>query len=93
MSKEGYLSRITIGASGLYRILVEGTLDANWSDRLAGMCIKVYGDPRYQRATLLEGRVNDQAELIGVLDSLYDLHMTILSVELLADDKPSVCSE
>jgi len=30
--------------------------------------------------TTLSGQVRDQAELMGVLNSLYQLHMTILSV-------------
>jgi hypothetical protein len=32
--------------------------------------------------TTLIGRLRDQAELSGVLNSLYDLHMSILKVEV-----------
>ena len=31
--------------------------------------------------TTLDGRLRDQAELSGVLNSLYDLHLPILKVE------------
>jgi hypothetical protein len=32
----------------------------------------------------LVGTVKDQAECIGILNSLYDLHLPLLSVELLS---------
>jgi len=38
--------------------------------------------------TTLVGRVRDQAELIGVLNSLYELHLPLLSVELLDGEEP-----
>jgi hypothetical protein len=38
------------------------------------------------QVTELVGQVRDQAELAGVLNSLYELHMTLLSVEYLNDD-------
>jgi hypothetical protein len=34
----------------------------------------------------LTGRVRDQAELSGVLNTLYELHLPILSVKILAED-------
>ncbi|MEI6914942.1 MAG: hypothetical protein WCL39_07410 [Armatimonadota bacterium] len=85
MSRDEVLSRITNGAPGLYRIVVQGGLDQSWSDRLAGMRITTQADQTIPIVTVLEGRVNDQAELVGVLNSLYDLHMSILSVELQTD--------
>jgi hypothetical protein len=33
--------------------------------------------------TILIGRLRDQAELSGVLNTLYDMHLPILSVDLL----------
>jgi hypothetical protein len=33
--------------------------------------------------TALVGQVRDQAELAGVLNTLYELHLTLLSVEYL----------
>ena len=46
-------------------------------------------NPKEQESvTTLEGRVRDQAELMGVLNSLYELHLPILSVELLKSEEP-----
>jgi hypothetical protein len=36
--------------------------------------------------TELVGQVRDQAELAGVLDTLYELHLALLSVEYLNGD-------
>ncbi len=39
--------------------------------------------------TELVGKVRDQAEHAGLLNSLYELHLTLLSVECLNDDYPT----
>ena len=72
--------RYPFNRSGIYRICVQGFLDESWSERLAGMRIKT-GDFKGRAVTELTGEVRDQAELAGVLNSLYDLHLAILLVE------------
>jgi hypothetical protein len=37
--------------------------------------------------TTLFGRLRDQAELSGVLNTLYDLHLSILKVEIVDDEQ------
>ncbi|MGD9074491.1 MAG: hypothetical protein PVJ69_04705 [Desulfobacteraceae bacterium] len=69
-----------------YRITVEGKLDKSWSDRLGGMRITAHEREDQTTVTTLIGQVRDQAELAGVLNSLYELHMPILSVENLSED-------
>lgn len=63
-----------------YRIRVLGILDKNWSERLAGMSIKSSSEDRGP-ITVLSGTLRDQAELSGVLNFLYALQCTLLSVE------------
>jgi hypothetical protein len=69
-----------------YRIEVEGHLDGHWSDRLGGMHITTRKRVDQTVVTTLTGRIMDQAELTGVINSLYELHLPILSVEHLPDD-------
>jgi hypothetical protein len=64
-----------------YRIKVQGYLDDSWSDRLAGM--RITTSSQGDLATLV-GRLRDQAELSGVLNALYELHLPILSVEMVS---------
>ena len=76
---------IDFGAPATYRIVVQGVLNTDWSDRLAGMTIdttlRAHGAPH----TTLLGVIRDQAQLSGVLDTLYDLHLPILKVEKLEE--------
>jgi hypothetical protein len=76
------LKLITIGMPGIYRIVVKGRIANSWADYLAGMSITVEEGDENETVTALEGKVNDQAELVGVLNSLYDLHLPIVTVEL-----------
>jgi len=69
-----------------YRIKVEGYLDESWSDRLAGMRVTACKRTDQTSVTTLVGRLRDQAELSGVLNSLYGLHLSILKVEVLAGE-------
>ena len=39
------------------------------------------------QVTMLIGQLQDQAELSGVLNTLYELHLPLLSVELLTGEK------
>ena len=36
--------------------------------------------------TVLQGRVRDQAELSGILNALYELHLPLLKVEYLGEN-------
>lgn len=58
-----------------YRIQVQGRLDENWSDWLEEMTITYDSD-----VTTLTGPVADQAVLRGILNKLWDLNLTLLSV-------------
>jgi hypothetical protein len=72
--------RLTLHEPATYAIRVQGTLGADWSDQLSGLHITVLWK-RSESVTELFGRLPDQAALIGVLTSLYDLGLPLLSVE------------
>jgi hypothetical protein len=63
-----------------YQIRVQGRVDSDWSDRLAGMTICLTAEESYPPVTTLNGELSDQAALAGVLNTLYELHLPILSV-------------
>jgi hypothetical protein len=69
-----------------YRIDVEGILDEIWADSLAGMRISTRKRNDQSTVTTLTGLLRDQAELSGVLNGLYELHLPILSVKILTED-------
>lgn len=63
-----------------YQIRVQGRIDPDWSDRLASMTIRLTGEEACPPVTTLQGELCDQAALAGVLNTLYELHLTVLCV-------------
>jgi hypothetical protein len=79
--------RYAFDKPGNYRIRVLGFLDESWSKRLGGLRITACSlKDQEGPVTELVGQVRDQAKLAGVLNSLYELHLTLLSVEYLKGD-------
>jgi hypothetical protein len=76
MKRESYFSK-----PGFYRIEVDGQLRPGWSDRIGAMQISPPSLKTDPAVTVLEGRVSDQAELAGILNTLYELHLSLLSVQ------------
>ena len=71
-----------LGTPATYRILVQGFLHEGYADRLGGLTI-IPSDPAAEApVTTLVGRLIDQADLLGVLNTLYGmLRLPILLVE------------
>ena len=86
MTEKKYKTRVKLWTPAIYRIEVEGHLNESRSECLAGMHITVCKRSDQSAMTTLVGRLKDQAELSGVLNSLYDLHMSIRKVELVKED-------
>ena len=74
---------------GNYRIEVQGQLRPNWSDRFGAMQIVSLPPEADSAVTALQGNVSDQAELAGILNTLYELHLPLLSVQYLGDEPVS----
>ncbi len=70
----------------VYRIRIEGVLDESWSSRLSGMQIIRDENKRKKKVTILFGYLPDQSALSGVLTSLNDLGLPILSVECMSEE-------
>jgi hypothetical protein len=70
-----------------FSIRVLGTLDKSWSDRLGGMEIQNFkaGESGEIPLTSLTGLLIDQAALLGVINTLYNMHYPLLSLEYLGD--------
>ena len=77
---------IKLWTPATYRIEIEGCLSESYSDCLAGMRITTRKRADQTTVSTLVGRLRDQAELSGVLNSLYDLHLSILKVEVVNDE-------
>jgi hypothetical protein len=84
-------SQITLHEPATCVIRVRGALSSDWSDRLGGLRIIVIRTGRHT-VTELVGRLTDQAALHGVLSTLYELGLPLLTVECMsvqsASDEP-----
>ena len=58
-----------------YEIRVDGVLDRRWADWFEGFEVDNDG-----RQTVISGEVADQAALHGLLNRVYDLGLTLISV-------------
>ena len=63
-----------------YRILVQGDLDQRWTGRMGGLEITVFNSEKNFMVTQLSGEMLDQAALMGVLNTLYELRLPLLMV-------------
>ena len=63
----------------VYEIKIRGTLDARWSHQLYEMAMIVDED----RNTILTGTLPDQSALHGVLNTIRDLNLKLISVKTL----------
>jgi hypothetical protein len=78
--------RLTLQSPAHYRIKVQGLLEDVWSDRLGGMRIITSTSDENNPITTVSGLLRDQAELVGVLNGLYELRLPLLSVEIINGD-------
>jgi hypothetical protein len=65
-----------------YQIVVLGTLGANWSDWLGEVLFESHSQSSKSNQTTILGAVPDQAALRGLLNKLWDLNLTLISVNL-----------
>ncbi len=62
--------------ANLYEFRIKGQFDRNWSDWFDQLAVATDGDE-----TVLRGPVQDQAELYGILVTLRDLGLALVSVQ------------
>lgn len=79
--------KLNFGGPATYEIVVQGKLGGDWSDRIAGMTISDESGSNSSSRTKLRGPIRDQAELNGVLETLYGLHLSIIKIEQVDDEK------
>ncbi len=66
----------------LYEIRVRGALDETWCALMCDMTLAVVHEGP-QAVTVIRTLVQDQAALAGLLDALFGINATVLSVEAL----------
>lgn len=67
--------------ASIYRVRVAGRIPDGWASRLGGLQATREGASELSHQTLLIGAVRDQAELLGILNTLHELRLPLLLVE------------
>jgi hypothetical protein len=80
---KSYATRLSFDSPAKYRTRVQGQIKASWSDWLKSMAISLETSADEPTICTLEGDLPDQAALIGVFNTLYELHLPVLSVDCL----------
>ena len=83
------IDKYEFSSPGYYRIELIGELRDNWSERIGAMQVLPPSPQQDKGVTVLQGRVSDQAELSGILNTFHELHMALLSVQYLGDELSS----
>ena len=81
MVKDSSWKGLRLETPSNYRIRVQGRVDNRWVDRLGGMTVTAEAYDDQAAVTILEGHLPDQAALSGVLNTLYEMHLPLLSVD------------
>ena len=76
------MAQLDLNQSNTYRIRVKETLDHHFSDWLGDMVIL----PQENGETLLVGSFPDQPALRGFLDQLWNLNITVITVERIENE-------
>ena len=75
--------KLKFNESAIYQISVAGNFNRSWSSRLADMQVTQEETLESKNVYNLIGKLKDQSELFGVLNTLNDLHLTLISVKVL----------
>jgi hypothetical protein len=70
-----------------YQIRVWGYLGEDWSHWFDGMAITVEDEESPAPVTTLSGVVADQSALRGILSAIWDLNLTLISVNPIERDQ------
>lgn len=76
----------TNARDGFFEIHVKGHLDKSWSDWLEGLEVKLLD----KGEMILSGYILDQAALMGILNKLNGLNLTLLAVNKVHPNKNSL---
>ena len=82
MRKRSTMDQKTINHGNMYRIRLEGALGRSVADWFGDITII----PQENGETLLVGQFADQPALRGLLDQLWNLNFTILSLERIENE-------
>ena len=77
------IDHLSFSSPAIYQIEVLGELNSGLSERMGGMQITVRKSESQKSISTLIGKIKDQAELAGILTTVYELRLPLISVKTL----------
>ena len=71
----------------IYKITIKGRLQEKWASWLNGMIMSVENTVPGNIETIITVRIPDQAALRGILNKIWDLNLTIISLMFVEDNQ------
>lgn len=75
--------------AAIYKIVVQGEIDQEWLDQMMGLQVNIHKRKDKGSITTLIGQIHDQSALSGILTMINDMHMTVISVNMLSEIEES----
>ena len=66
----------------IYQITLKGKLDTHWEEWFNGTIVSMTYDSQDSSKTILTLQVRDQSELLGILNYIHGLNLSLLQVKL-----------
>jgi hypothetical protein len=81
-----------LGTKSPYRILINGALNERWSNWFNGIGISMEHPEAHPPFTILTCPAIDQAKLRGILNQIWDLNLSLISLQQIPDPTLEVTS-
>ncbi len=85
--------KLTMYETAVYRIRFQGAFDDSWLQNLGAEWTIQYSDETPAVTTTITGAMCDQAALLGLLSSLYNVGLPLLAVECLETTAGQSCRD
>jgi hypothetical protein len=69
----------------IYRIVVQGQVDPKTANELWGLQVTTIKTKSQKTLSVLVGQISDQSALSGILQQINDMHLTVVSVNMLSE--------
>jgi hypothetical protein len=83
--RDQQINKFSFKSPSIYKIKVFGDLNERFTERMGGMQLNVERFHKEGPVSVLIGQINDQSALSGILNTLYNSQLTIISVAMLKD--------
>ena len=79
------LDEINFTGPAIYKIVIMGELEHQTAEQYWGMKITHIKNEGNKTISTMIGMIRDQSELSGIIISLHDMHITVISVNMLTE--------